>query len=292
MAHRMACEHADTLASIASFAGTTYLDPGDCLPTEPVSVLHIHGSSDGAVNYSGGQFGPEDPYPGAIETVEQWAAKNSCEITEYTVAQNLDLVSYLPGEDTFVTHYPDSCDAYGSAELWTIVGGTHSMRFSESFSRHVLEFFYAHPGSGYAIDIDIEPDANINLINLKSRKGIPVAILGSDTFDVFEVNVATMAFGPAGTIGAAPTHDEGGHLTDVNDDGYTDLLSHYRPMETGISTGDTEACVMGETFSGMPFEACDKILAVRQSNNNCGLGFELGLLLPGLMWLRQRKKLN
>jgi hypothetical protein len=108
------------------------------------------------------------------------------------------------------------------------------------------------------IQIDIKPDGHPNSINPYSRGVIPIAILGSDTFDASDIDLTTLVFGPGG----APIAHMNGHLQDVNLDSFTDLVTHFRTRDTGIVCGDDSATLTGETLDGQPIEGTDSINTV------------------------------
>jgi len=152
MSYRMAYDHSETIAAIASLAGAA--TSGDHpAPPHPVHVLQIHGTADSVIAYEGGNLNRfEDtagreisrPYPGATETVERWASYNGCTLQKRS-SQNRDLDGLLSGAETAVTQHIENCKNGGSSELWTINGGSHSPDISDSFSRQIVEWLLAHP---------------------------------------------------------------------------------------------------------------------------------------------------
>lgn len=142
MSYRTAYENSSEIAAIASLAGAGATVAGPA-PANPVHILQIHGTDDSTIAYGGADI-QGNGYPGAIETVERWAAYNGCALEGSEVAQ-LDLDSQLPGYDSVVVRYDNGCKVGGSSELWTITDGSHVPAISDSFSINVVEWLMAHP---------------------------------------------------------------------------------------------------------------------------------------------------
>jgi DNA-binding beta-propeller fold protein YncE len=117
----------------------------------------------------------------------------------------------------------------------------------------------------FEVQIDVKPGSGDNPVNPKSRGVIPVAILTTSKadgdlldFDATEVDPDSVAFGPDGAF----MDCKDAHFEDVDDDGDTDLLLHFRMQETGIASGDTEVSLAGMTYGGREIEGTDSIETV------------------------------
>jgi len=111
------------------------------------------------------------------------------------------------------------------------------------------------------VGIDIKPGDARNTINLRSRGTVPVAILGSASFDPMTVNPETV------TLAGAPVARRGFGVPmtargDFNHDGYFDLLLHFRTQELELTPAATEAVLYGETFSGERIRGADSLRLV------------------------------
>lgn len=146
MAYRMACDHADTIAAAVSLAGAMYSDASKCKPSEPVSILQIHGSDDQTVYYDGGVFSDGDAnvsYPGAKTSVADWAKLDGCSPTPKAGAA-LDLSDKVPGAETTVQTY-SGCKRDTTVGLWTMQGEGHIPAINDAWRDDVIDFVLSHP---------------------------------------------------------------------------------------------------------------------------------------------------
>lgn len=137
MAYRMACEHADQVGAVVSVAGA--LDVGGaCEPSQPVSVLQVHGSDDQTILFGGGQI-EEDRYTSASQTVAQWRELDACPSGPGEKGAALDLDSGLPGDDIVPLDWT-GCAAGTRVGLWVVEGGNHSPALTPDFGDAVVDW--------------------------------------------------------------------------------------------------------------------------------------------------------
>jgi polyhydroxybutyrate depolymerase len=152
MAYRMACDQAGTVAAITSLAGATWLDTSMCKPSQPVSVLEVHGTADTEIFYDGGSTMPSPTadggagtggqYPGATTTIADWVVYDGCSSIANTSLPAPDIAA---GMSTNLTQYATGCKGGSEVDLWTIQGGMHIPGFNPTFAPDVFKFLLAHP---------------------------------------------------------------------------------------------------------------------------------------------------
>ncbi|MDT8304006.1 MAG: hypothetical protein RQ760_21165 [Sedimentisphaerales bacterium] len=81
--------------------------------------------------------------------------------------------------------------------------------------------------------IDIKPGSDENVINLKSRGVVPVAVMTTEDFQAGNINPDSVEF-----AGASPVRSS---LCDVDNDGDMDMLFHFRTQMLNLDETSTEA---------------------------------------------------
>jgi uncharacterized membrane protein len=129
-------------------------------------------------------------------------------------------------------------------------------------------------------DVEIEVLPRHKPIRPMSRQVVAVAIWGTETGAVEDIEGDSIVFGPAG----APPLQEPAAF-DLDRDGDADLLAFFRADETGLAAGDTIACIDG-VLAGEPFVGCDEVVVVPGAE--CGRGAKLALVLTPLLVVMRR----
>lgn len=122
----------------------------------------------------------------------------------------------------------------------------------------IQSIFLAGSAGKCNVVIDIKPDSFPNSINPRAQGVVPVAILTTNRFDATTVDPGTISFGATGAD-TPPVHSA---REDVDRDGDTDLILHFRTEDAAIQCSDTSAGVTGASFDGRPIRGSDSIKTV------------------------------
>ncbi|MGA8032050.1 MAG: hypothetical protein WCB48_06620, partial [Casimicrobiaceae bacterium] len=105
--------------------------------------------------------------------------------------------------------------------------------------------------------IDVKPGST-GCINPTSNGVIPVAILGSATFQVKDIRLDNSLM-----LGSLALRVRGGRplcsVTQANADGYDDLVCQFDNVSTNWTSGPSTATVSGRRYNGLPFQGSDSI---------------------------------
>jgi len=112
------------------------------------------------------------------------------------------------------------------------------------------------------VEIDIKPNSDPNCFNNNGHGVIPVAILGSNSFDVTLVDPTTITLDDA-DVKLKHSGDTQASIEDINSDGFFDLVVKIEDIEGTYPSGETIAKLRGETFFGASFIGFDTICNTR-----------------------------
>jgi hypothetical protein len=185
-------------------------------------------------------------------------------------------LSGLPGDPRGVKTDLDNnvyvLNSNGAIRKWNSngVGGNVAFQSGSTFSE-ALAFSLIPIPTALMVSLDIKPGGDPNCININGNGVIPVAILGSDDFDVTQIDIETLDFaGLAVRVRGndnpqCSIEDVSGDFTspEGTPDGYLDLVCQFvDDPGTWVPNDDSTATLTGNLLDGTPFEGTDSICIV------------------------------
>ena len=127
--------------------------------------------------------------------------------------------------------------------------------------------FHAGPNPPATIDIDMKPFDETPQFDAHSNGALQIVVFGSDGFDVQDLDLATMRFGPDM---AEPKQDgqSYGKFEDEDGDGFTDVRLKFRARDTGAQPGDVEICLTGFMRDGSEVQGCTDVDVIGGNQGN------------------------
>ena len=172
---------------------------------------------------------------------------------------------------SFASLYVGAFNASGTAVQHAIASIDELEIFDRALDQAEIQAIFAAGSAGKCkvinVGVDIKPGSDPNSINLCSNGAVPIAILGSDEFDVMDVDTETLRFAEAAVkvVGKKDPHTLCS-FEDVNLDGFTDVVCHFVTTDIAALDGEsTSATVNGELFDGTPIEGTDSVNIVKDT---------------------------
>jgi hypothetical protein len=109
------------------------------------------------------------------------------------------------------------------------------------------------------VEIDIKPGSYPNCFNNDGNGVIPVAILGSEDFDVHQVDVMTLSLEGMAVAAKGKADKLLAAYEDVNGDGHIDLVIKIEDVDGVFEQGTATATLSGQLLDGTPIEGTDEI---------------------------------
>lgn len=111
------------------------------------------------------------------------------------------------------------------------------------------------------VSIDIKPDDYPNSINLGSNGVVPVAIFGSATLDVYQIDPITIKL--ANALSKLKGNGQPmASYSDINEDGFTDIIVHIVTDALQLTSTDVDAKLDGYLIDGQEIKGLDSIRVI------------------------------
>lgn len=136
-------------------------------------------------------------------------------------------------------------------------------RYVYLMSPVAIEGLEQYPAS---IEIDIKPEDAENRININGHGIIPIAVMGSPFVDSYSIDPYSCSFeGLKVKLVGKSSNKILAHITDLNSDGYDDLVIQIEDSDETLVLGEGQAalsCRLYEEFGGTLLEGTDTISIV------------------------------
>lgn len=136
MSQHMACKASHLIDGIITWGGSTFYDPKDCRPQNPVNIIHLHGTNDETIPFNGST----GVLPSAPSVVKQWASQMECQ-NKKNLIKSFSIKTKFPGIFSRQIDFSGfkNCKGNKKSILGVIPNGKHTRPLSSSLWEFVVD---------------------------------------------------------------------------------------------------------------------------------------------------------